>query len=288
VANEGWMSERATSQWMPDLYVKESEDLPWYKSWNTFFTRTFKDPGESRPIAGAGDPTIIASSNDGGLFRWRDNVSAADTFWFKEMPYSLSDIFRSADPGQSEIFAQFNLADRFKGGFVFQTFLNPFNFHRWWAPVAGKLLFDPFVIQGVYYSKLDIPDFDGSTTDSLPYLLQVNCRGICVIDTGEDNIGYVCCIPIGMIEVSTVIFNDIPADIEKGTELGCFQFGGSSFAIIFEDVAKYNKKIEFRAVDNIPGLDSPMYPQNPELPTPTGGGITINVGQQIAVISPLS
>lgn len=66
---------------------------------------------------------------------------------------------------------------------MFQTYLNPYNFHRWWCPVNGTVLFDPITIQGDYFNKLVLPDFAGATTSSLPYLVEVNARGLMVIDT---------------------------------------------------------------------------------------------------------
>ena len=118
-------------------------------------------------------------------------------------------------------------------------------------------LFFLHVINGCFYKKLKVPDLSGSTTGSLTYLTHVNTRGIVIINTdGKStdtkqytNIGSVACIPIGMCEVSSVKFDpkfttpEKPVHINKGHELDYFQFGGSSFAIVCQDVRFYKKKI---------------------------------------------
>ncbi|MEM7481609.1 MAG: phosphatidylserine decarboxylase [Acidobacteriota bacterium] len=52
----------------------------------------------------------------------------------------------------------------------------------------------------------------------------------------DDPVGLVCVIPIGMVEISTCYINEAiqpGARVEKGQELGYFQFGGSTHCILF-------------------------------------------------------
>lgn len=280
------MKEEAKEKWKPDLWAKDQEIMPYYKTWNSFFTRHFNDRDKDRPISGINNPSIITSANDGILFRWRTEIKTDDVFWLKDMPYSLVDIFSSPlNDEQQKLFNAYDLVERFKGGSIFQTFLNTYNFHRWWSPVSGRVLFDPQVVQGSYYTNLSSNDFDSATNTVSSYLLHMNCRGICVIDTGDENIGYVCCIPLGMDEISGVEFNDtIYKDqvVQKGDDVGTFQYNGSSFAIIFEDVGKYNKSMRFMSDRKVIG-ESFDFPMDPEIVL-RGLGITVEVGMQIASI----
>jgi len=276
-----WLKEGALEDWGPlDLWKKEEDTYPYWKSWNDWFGRSFNDKDKDRPLAGKDNPRIITSTNDGVEFRWRTGIKLNDRFWLKNMPYSLTYIFGNL----AETYA-----DRFVGGSIFQTFLNPFNYHCWWSPVQGKIV-EASVIPGYFYSKLVLPDIDGSTTASCPYLTQVNTRGIVIIDTtGYADIGYVCCIPIGMCEVSTIEYEpDIKtgSEITKGQLIGRFQFGGSSFSIIFEDTLKYKKLLTFMA-DHELKTGGPYFPINAPAPSVTGNdtSIIIDVGQQIAVVS---
>ncbi|WP_240701054.1 phosphatidylserine decarboxylase, partial [Pseudoalteromonas phenolica] len=80
-------------------------------------------------------------------------------FWFKDMKYSLSDILSSPIKEQQDVIDNYKLVDLFEDRYIFQTYLNPYNFHRWWVPVNGEVLFTPFSIPGCFFNKLVIPDF---------------------------------------------------------------------------------------------------------------------------------
>jgi phosphatidylserine decarboxylase len=153
VDGEQWLSPAAKKQYDFPIWKKDSETLPYWKSWNSFFTRQFKDPAKERPIADPNSNKTVICPNDGSLFRWRPNISKKDVFWFKDMKYSLSDILSSPIKEQQEIIDKHNLVDIFTDGYIFQTYLNPYNFHRWWVPVNGKVLFTPFSIPGLFFQQ---------------------------------------------------------------------------------------------------------------------------------------
>jgi phosphatidylserine decarboxylase len=278
VEGKQWLSDVAKKQYDFPIWEKDSQTLPYWNSWNSFFTRKFKDKKISRPIDHPHKDQVVNSANDGSLFRWRPDISKKDVFWFKDMEYSLSDILSSSVIDQQTTIDNYNLVDMFSGGSIFQTYLNPYNFHRWWVPVDGEVLFDPFSIPGCFFNKLVLPDFGGATTASLPYLAQVNARGLIVIKT--KNYGHVCCIPLGMSEVSTVQFDDTMTQgtsVKKGDEMGMFNYGGSSFVLIFEKVP--GKKLSFEDASGMP------YMQDPPLPDGSAGsgGQPTLIGAQIGV-----
>jgi phosphatidylserine decarboxylase len=278
VEGEQWLSPEAKKHYDFHLWKKDSETLPYWKSWNSYFTRQFKDPAKSRPIAGPDSNQTVISPNDGSLFRWAANLARKDVFWFKDMQYSLTDIFSSTVKKQQETIDKYGLLDIFEGGYLFQTYLNPYNFHRWWVPVNGEVLFDPITIPGCFFSKLVLPDFAGATTASIPYLAQVNARGLIVFKT--EDYGHVCCLPLGMSEVSTVTFDPKMkrgATVRKGQEMGMFNYGGSTCVMIYEKLP--DKELLFVNNDGIP------YPQNPLPPSGSGSATsyTTNIGAQIGV-----
>jgi len=278
VEGKQWLSKAAKDQYKFDDWKKDSETLPYWNSWNSFFTRQFKNPAKQRPVAHPESNQTVICPNDGSLFRWDWQVKRSDVFWFKDMNYSLSDILSSPIAKQQAVIDKYKLVDMFEGGYVFQTYLNPYNFHRWWVPVNGEILFDPISIPGAYFNKLVIPDFAGATTASLPYLAQVNARGLVVFKTPD--YGHVCCIPLGMSEVSTIAFDPAMkggAKVRKGQEMGMFNYGGSSFAIIYEKLP--NKELFF-----VDAKGNPL-PQRPVLPTGSSstGGVVTNIGSQIGV-----
>ena len=274
--NYQWLTETAKNQYKFPLWKKDSETLPYWKSWDSFFTREFINPEKERPIAGLDTNQIICCPNDGSLFCWQPEVKRKDVFWLKDMPYSLDDIFSSTDAEQDKLIKKHKLSEMFDGGYVFQTYLNPYNFHRWWVPVNGKVLFDPMVIPGCFFSKLVLPDYGGATTASLPYLAEANARGLMVIET--EDYGNVCCIPLGMSEVSTVEFDKKMkknAIVKKGEEMGMFHYGGSSFVIIFQNLP--DKHLVFM------NDEGKLYPQQPPPAANSSatGEFNTNIGSQI-------
>ena len=283
VEGEQWLSPAAKVQYDFDIWKKDSETLPYWKSWNSFFTRNFEHPATARPVADPDSNQTVICPNDGSLFRWDYDISERDVFWFKDMKYSLSDILSSPIREQQDVIDRHRLVERFAGGYIFQTYLNPYNFHRWWVPVNGRVLFTPFAIPGCFFNKLVIPDFGGATTASLPYLAQVNARGLIVFETVD--YGAVCCIPLGMSEVSSIEFDPAmvqDAQVRKGQEMGTFNYGGSSFAIIYEKLP--NMELMFVNADGVP------YDPRPPLPSGssgTGGEVT-QIGSQIGRWVPIT
>lgn len=91
-----WLLSAAKKSYQFELWKKENDSLPYWNSWNTFFTREFKDPATVRPIDAPDDNKIVCSANGGSLFRWDDNIKKSDECWFKDMPYSLIDIFTAS------------------------------------------------------------------------------------------------------------------------------------------------------------------------------------------------
>jgi phosphatidylserine decarboxylase len=278
VEGEQWLSPTAKKQYDFPIWKKDSDTLPYWKSWNSFFTRQFENPAKERPIADPDSNRTVICPNDGSLFRWQPNIAENDVFWFKDMKYSLSDILSSPVKEQQKLIDRHGLVEMFTGGYIFQTYLNPYNFHRWWCPVNGEVLFKPFAIPGCFFNKLVLPDFGGATTASLPYLTQVNARGLIVFKTKD--YGHVCCIPLGMSEVSSIEFDRAMtkgATVRKGQEMGKFNYGGSSFAIIYEKLP--GKELVFETAK---GKKFPQRPVLPKSSSGTGQNVT-NIGAQIGV-----
>jgi phosphatidylserine decarboxylase len=58
---------------------------------------------------------------------------------------------------------------------------------------------------------------------------------VIVIDCDDRAIGQVGCVFVGMAEVSSCVIDALPGQhVEKGDEIGYFQYGGSTYCLIFE------------------------------------------------------
>jgi phosphatidylserine decarboxylase len=234
---DGWFCKEAIDKIRITEFLCDPNEPYWgFSSWNGFFTRQFR-PG-ARPVAGAGDPKIIVSACEAAPYAIAQDVQLHDRFWIKAQPYSLQEIFTAS---------QREIAKRFVGGMVYQAFLSAFNYHRWHAPVSGTVE-KAYLIDGTYYSDLEAEGEEpGGLNDSQGYTTAVAARAVIVIDCDDASLGTVACLFVGMAEVSSCVIEAMPGQhVEKGDELGFFQYGGSTYCLIFE-----------------PGVIEHMVPQPP-------------------------
>ncbi|MDH3969220.1 MAG: phosphatidylserine decarboxylase family protein, partial [Rhodospirillales bacterium] len=224
---DSWGSPDALKKINIEQYKHRPGPPPWgFASWNNFFIREF-NKGE-REVAGRGDPSVIVSACESTPFAIQKNVKREDTFWIKAQPYSLEEMLA----GQH--------VDEFVGGTVYQAFLNAFNYHRWHSPVSGKIV-SASVRDGSYYAEAPSEGFDpGGPNLSQGFIAHVATRAIIFIQADNPAIGLVAVIPIGMSEVSSNILqleNGAPLEpgvhVDKGDQLGYFQFGGSTHCLVF-------------------------------------------------------
>lgn len=220
----GWQSEAAQKQLNMQDYVYQPDAPHWgFKSWNAFFTRAVK--ADARPIENKDNPLAITSACDSQVYRIKQGVdSRRDRFWIKAQPYSLADMLDN------------NYVEDFLGGDVFQAFLSPFNYHRWHSPVSGVVV-KAYVKEGLLFAQAASEGEDPTDQDhSEGFLAQVQTRALIFIQA-DDPVGLVCVMPIGMVEISTCVIDEKikpGARVEKGQELGFFQFGGSTHCVMFQ------------------------------------------------------
>jgi phosphatidylserine decarboxylase len=206
-----------------------SEEYHGFNSWDEFFTRVFREG--IRPVASPEDDATIANSCESLTYRLSHDVKARDRFWVKGQFYSVYDML-----------AHHKLAEEFVGGTVYQAFLSALSYHRWHAPVSGKIV-KAFVEDGTYFSE---PLFEGigdpevqeidihGQSAAQGYITAVATRAIIFIQADNPKIGLMVGVYVGMAEVSTC---DITVHegqhVKKGEQLGMFHFGGSTHCLLF-------------------------------------------------------
>lgn len=219
----GWMCKEAKKRLhMEDYIYKPGEPYWGFSSWNDFFTREVKEG--ARPIESKKDTKVVVAPSDSTVYKIGRNVQVQSEFWIKAQPYSLADMLNN------------EYVDQFVGGDVWQAFLSPFNYHRWHSPVTGTIK-KAYVKEGLYFSQATSEGQDPTDQDhSEGYIAHVQTRAIIFIEADDTAIGLVCVMPIGMVEISSCVIADKikpGARVEKGEELGYFQFGGSTHCVIF-------------------------------------------------------
>ncbi|SEB45144.1 phosphatidylserine decarboxylase [Tenacibaculum sp. MAR_2009_124] len=245
--SDGWLSPESVIKNNLDQFVTKEMKLEdpshWtFKSFNDFFHRQIIPV--SRPIDGVGNDHVIVSANDGTVYRIAENVKREDDIYAKNQPYSLVHLLDN------------NFVDDFVGGTVFQSFLSGNDYHRWRAPISGRVI-KAEVIPGYMFSELlnqGDHGFDPTAgTYSQGYEANVNTRGLVIIEHENPAIGKVAVIPIGITEISSVEIQIKPGDyVKKGDELGWFSYGGSSMCLVFQP----NAIKQFTVVNPLPNNNS--------------------------------
>jgi len=227
-----------------ETYISENNPQNFYgfKSFDHFFNRQFQ-PGV-RKLIFPDRPNVINAACESKLYNIARNVGERSEFWLKGEPYSLEHMLAG------------NFIEKFKGGTVFQGFLQVTGYHRWHSPVTGIIkkvvpiegtyfAQSPAVIDSDYYgSSPPAPGPDLGTNPflrSLSFVTSLTTRTLIFIESDYANIGLMCFIAIGMTEISTCLLNENVKEgnkITRGDELGMFRFGGSSHALVFGPDAK--------------------------------------------------
>jgi phosphatidylserine decarboxylase len=223
----GWLSPVAReSIQLHEFQIDPNAEFGGFKSWNDFFIRRFKP--ESRPVARPGDQKAIVSACESQPYRIQTQVKEHDTFWMKSQPYSLRHMLNG------------NFVEQFVGGTVYQAFLSAKNYHRWHSPVTGTIRrFQK--VPGTYYAEAASERFDSAgPTNSQGYIAHVATRALIFIEADYSGIGLMCFVAVGMVEVSSCVLVDREGKpleegqkVEKGDQLGYFQFGGSTHCLVF-------------------------------------------------------
>lgn len=228
-------------------YEREPQE---YATFNEFFARKFKDIDVQRPVAAASDDRVIvfpAESTFVGQWgvstRVRDGepLAAPPSVVVKHIQWPIEELLQDS-----------KYAEDFQGGLFTHSFLNTYDYHRQHTPVAGRVLEAKF-IPGQVYLKVNLAD-DGKTAngelaraviperyldaqDDTGYQF-VQCRGLLVL---ESAIGKVAILPMGMAQVSSVVFVTPKADGQKPIVLSPEEKKGSTY---HEQVELLNKKLQ--------------------------------------------
>jgi phosphatidylserine decarboxylase len=225
--DDGWLNPYARKALNLDEFVT-NPDRPFlgFKSWNDFFIREFK-PG-MRPVANPDDNNVIVSACESAPYAIQDRVKQHANFWLKAQPYSLRHMLNG------------DFVDRFSEGTVYQAFLSAKQYHRWHSPVTGTIR-KLDLVPGTYYAEAAAEGFDpAGPNDSQGYLAHVATRALIFIEADNPAIGLLCVVLIGMAEVSSCQMVGSDGQplregqrVQKGDQIGYFQFGGSTHCLVF-------------------------------------------------------
>jgi phosphatidylserine decarboxylase len=193
----------------------EPSDISKYNTFEEFFVRKHKSG--HRPIYEEDDPSKAVVVADCRLVVY-PSVSETRNLWIKGHNFTIANLIKDDV-----------LARSWHDGAVASFRLSPQDYHRYHSPVRGTVSWYKS-ISGQYYQV------DPVCLQSDVDILTENARCCICIDTVE--FGKVLYVAIGATNVGTVEINEkcqmASCQIEKGDEVGLFQFGGSSIIVAFE------------------------------------------------------
>lgn len=188
-----------------------------YKTFNEWFSRTFKDINRQRPVAQPDDPRVVVFPAESTFVgQW-----AVSTPVGEPMPAPSSIVVKHVEWPIPELLKDSAYANDFEGGILVHSFLNVFDYHRQHAPAAGRILEAKFIPGQVYLDvvleKLNAEEREDENSalanaviprryldaeDNTGYQF-VQCRGLFVMQTA---IGKIAILPMGMAQVSSVLY----------------------------------------------------------------------------------
>jgi len=194
----------------------EPSDTEKYRTFEDFFVRKHK-PG-SRPIAEKANPKKAVCVADSRVVCY-DTVGESKKLWIKGTDFSITNLVMDV-----------KLGARFNDAAVASFRLSPQDYHRFHCPVSGTVT-EFRSLPGDYYQV------DPVALRSGVNILTANAREYVLVDSPQ--FGEVLFCAIGATNVGTVYIHEKwqkpGGKIEKGDELGFFQFGGSSIIVAFKN-----------------------------------------------------
>ena len=225
--DEYYRLARTDSRFELDTDRYESPDN-WH-SWNDFFARRLRLPPFNFPLSTFHFPLStfhLTAPCDGVLMNYPVKTMSTD---------HLQDLLGGSP-----------CAERFEGGEAVHIVLDVFDYHRFHAPCAGRVV-ERKIIPGIHagggviiwdeaegryrYEQCGATDFQSLET-----------RGVLVLDT--PGFGHIALVAVGVQQVSSVVWSSnlqssiinhkSPIRLSQGDELGSFLFGGSDIVLLFE------------------------------------------------------
>lgn len=194
----------------PEEFANKIED---FTSFQDFFIRELKS--SSRPLHAPTSicPVLPADAR----YRFYQHVEEAKEATLKGAPLFLKELLHDE-----------KLAQQFAQGSMIAARLSPMDCHRFLFPCAGMASMSKTINGALYSVNPQALKWNAS-------ILSQNIRTLCVVQTGEKNLGDVLVLEIGATNVGSIqqLYQE-NALVQKGELKGLFSFGGSAMVILFE------------------------------------------------------
>ena len=183
-----WLDDASTN--IDDFVVPKGG----FKSFNEFFTRELKLSKNPRPIDSPDDDSVVVASGDTEINFIESELTLSKPLKVKTRHINVNDLLNGS-----------KYAKYFVGGTAVSCVLMPNSYHRYHAPVTGKIV-ESQEVQGIYNGIMDGEDWFNkgdigeSTTDFS--IFEDFHRAYFIMET--INYGYVALIPVGLNTISSI------------------------------------------------------------------------------------
>jgi len=227
-------SQSLVREWEKELGDKMNDYIvppKGFQTFNEFFARELKP--NMRPVTAAGDDSVAVSPADAIINMIDDSLSVDRPLNVKTQKITPRNLLHGSP-----------LAEQFNGGTALSCILMPDVYHRFHAPVSGRVVEADEDVAGSYFGIEDFPKLINGGNVGYGYdysVFEHFRRGYVIIKT--EKYGHVAMVPVGLNTIASVIFDerfkkvkpgDKPIPITKGDEIGYFQYGGSLNILLFE------------------------------------------------------
>ncbi len=189
------------------------EDYPprRYRSFNDFFTRTIAP--ERRPVDMTPDHLIAPCDSKLSVIALEQNTR----FYIKGVEYTAGDLLRSEE-----------LAEKFAGGWLLLFRLTVDDYHHYLYPLSGAES-ARVVISGVFHTV-------NPFAAGIRPIYRENTREYTCTET---EFGTLLQMEVGALLVGRISNHTCAGPVQRGTEKGMFEFGGSTVVLMLEPGCLY-------------------------------------------------
>ena len=208
-----------------------------FNTFNEFFTRILNPDKNPRPIAQQDNDSVLTAPADSEINYIESDLTLTTKLDVKTRQINVVDLLAGSD-----------YARYFEHGTAVSCVLMPNSYHRYHSPVNGKII-ESAEVPGIYNGIMDGEDWFNkgnigeSTTDFS--IFEDFHRAYYIIQT--TGYGHVAMIPVGLNTISSLHFYSLspdqstlvpkgaaPVQVNKGSELGHFAYGGSLNILLFQ------------------------------------------------------
>lgn len=235
---KNWAIRSFSAYFSVDLSESQVSDINQFSSFNDFFIRRLRPDAR----AFSPEPADVISPADGIISQLGD-IRGKDLIQAKGINYTLSELFNGDE----------QMARYFENGEFITVYLAPKDYHRVHMPIMG-------ILRQMYHVPGKLFSVNSASVSAIPKLFARNERVInlfatvngpmAVILVGACLVGSASTAWHGVVMPSprkqnlNIIYEDAAITLQKGEELGYFQWGSTVIVLFAQNCVKWRQDLQ--------------------------------------------